>query len=430
MECHWRRRLHSLAIKQQGWNGLIFLAYEWWSEALHGVLDVGHGTHFDGITRSATSFPPVILTTAAFNESLWKTIGVAVSNEARALHNAGLSGLTFWSPTIKVVRDPRPIKAAVCCKHYGAYDVDNWNGIDRYHFDVQVAERDLIETLHYPFEMCVKEGDAASLMCSYNRVNGVLACANPRLLNDTVRGLSYLHGYIVVDCDSVEVMVSGQKYLNDTPVDAVAQSLNAGLDLDCGDYVPKYGGEAIKKGKVAEAKLEEALKNLYIVLMRLGWFDGIPGNYSALGRDDICSPASLELAAEAARQGIVLLQNDNNILPLCPPPRGQKKFTVGVVGPHANATVARIMPAESLDRSDLSFPGFQQDMVEDFADANVLNNVPTIVAIFSVGGIDITTLLNNSKLQQASAIVWACYPGAEGGRTIADVLYGKYNPGN
>ncbi|KAF9590967.1 hypothetical protein IFM89_000512 [Coptis chinensis] len=116
----------------------------------------------------------------------------------------------------------------------------------------------MIETLHYPFEMCVKEGYAASLMCSYNRVNGVPACAHPKLLNETIRGLWDLHG-----------------------------------------LCSKYGVEGILNGKVAEAKLDEALKNLYAVLMRLGWFDGSPGNYGALGRDDICSPASLELAAES-----------------------------------------------------------------------------------------------------------------------------------
>ncbi|KAF9622314.1 hypothetical protein IFM89_031117 [Coptis chinensis] len=97
----------------------------------------------------------------------------------------------------------------------------------------------MIETLHYPFEMCVKEGDAAGLMCSYNKVNGVPACADPKLLNETIRGLWDLHGYIVADCISVEVMVSGHKYLNDTPVSTVTQSMKAGLDLDCGDFVPK-----------------------------------------------------------------------------------------------------------------------------------------------------------------------------------------------
>ncbi|KAG9441258.1 hypothetical protein H6P81_017112 [Aristolochia fimbriata] len=81
--------------------------YNWWSEALHGVSDVGHGTHFDQTVPGATSFPTVILTAASFNETLWKTIGQVVSTEARAMYNLGKAGLTFWSPNINVVRDPR-----------------------------------------------------------------------------------------------------------------------------------------------------------------------------------------------------------------------------------------------------------------------------------------------------------------------------------
>ncbi|KAF9589066.1 hypothetical protein IFM89_018328 [Coptis chinensis] len=246
--------------------------------------------------------------------------------------------------------------------------------------------------------MCVKEGDATSLMCSYNRVNGVPACADPKLLNETIRGLWDLHG----------------------------------LWRLCS----KYEVEAVLNGKVAEAKLDEALKNLYVILMRLGWFDGSPGNYGALGRDDIYSPASLELVAEAARQCIVSLKNENNILPFRPPPCDKKRFIVGVVGPHANAIEAMIgnyalkssvtcryvtplaglgsyvdvkyapgctdvkckcdagikaaidatrdtdvtvlfvgldlsIEAESLDRTDLNSPGYQQKLIEDFTDTNV-----------------------------------------------------------
>ncbi|XP_037497975.1 probable beta-D-xylosidase 5 [Jatropha curcas] len=81
--------------------------YNWWSEALHGVSSTGPGTFFVEVVPGATSFPTVILTTAAFNESLWKTIGQAVSTEARAMYNLGRAGLTFWSPVINVVRDPR-----------------------------------------------------------------------------------------------------------------------------------------------------------------------------------------------------------------------------------------------------------------------------------------------------------------------------------
>ncbi|KAJ4835984.1 hypothetical protein Tsubulata_022938 [Turnera subulata] len=176
--------------------------YEWWSEALHGVSNVGPGTFFDDLVPSSTSFPTVITSAASFNESLWKTIGQAVSTEARAMYNLGRAGLTYWSPNINVVRDPRwgraietpgedpfvvgkyaanyvrglqdvegtenfkdlnsrPLKVSSCCKHYAAYDVDNWKGIVRESYDARVAEQDMVETFLRPFEMCIKEGDVA-----------------------------------------------------------------------------------------------------------------------------------------------------------------------------------------------------------------------------------------------------------------------------
>ncbi|KAJ4850172.1 putative beta-D-xylosidase 5 [Turnera subulata] len=243
--------------------------YEWWSEALHGVSNVGPGTFFDDLVPGATSFPTVITSAASFNESLWKTIGQAVSTEARAMYNLGRAGLTYWSPNINVVRDPRwgraietpgedpyvvgkyaanyvrglqdvegtenskdlnsrPLKVSSCCKHFAAYDVDNWKGVERYGFDARVTEQDMVETFLRPFEMCVKEGDVSSIMCSYNRVDGIPACADPKLLNQTIRGEWDLHGYIVSDCDSIEVLVDGHHWLGDTKEDAVAHTLRAG----------------------------------------------------------------------------------------------------------------------------------------------------------------------------------------------------------
>ncbi|XP_043708568.1 beta-xylosidase/alpha-L-arabinofuranosidase 1-like [Telopea speciosissima] len=518
-------KVAQLGDKAMGVQRLNLPGYEWWSEALHGVSDVGPGTRFNQTVPAATSFPTVILTTSSFNETLWKTIGEVVSDEARAMYNLGLAGLTFWSPTINVARDPRwgritetpgedpfvvgsyavnyvrglqdvkgfeisrtpnsrPLKVGACCKHFAAYDVDNWKGTDRYHFDAQVTARDMIETFIEPFRMCVKDGDVASVMCSYNRVNGIPVCADPELLNGTIRQHWNLNGYIVADCDSVEVMVNGHKFLNDTPVEAVGQALNAGMDLDCGKYYPNYATSAVKQGKVKESEIDESLKNLFIVLMRLGWFDGSPGGYSGLGKNDVCSPAHLELSAEAARQGIVLLKNDKNTLPLI---IGTGKPKFAVVGPHANASVAMIgnyalksgvachysipideiaengdvvyaagcqnvkcpnsdgigqavqvskqadatfifvgldlsIEAESLDRNDLNFPGFQKSLITQISEAATK---PVIVVIFSAGGIDISFLQQDPKVQ---AIVWAGYPGAEGGRAIADVIFGKYNP--
>ncbi|KAL7129715.1 hypothetical protein ABFS83_13G086800 [Erythranthe nasuta] len=502
--------------------------YEWWSEALHGISDVGqagnHVTHFDDVIPGATSFPTVILTSATFNQSLWKKIGQAVSTEARAMYNLGHAGLTFWSPNINVVRDPRwgraletpgedpfvagryavnyvrglqdvegsteddevadldsrPLKVSACCKHYAAYDVDNWLGVDRYHFDAIVTEQDMMETFQRPFEMCVKEGDVSSVMCSYNKINGIPACADPRLLKDTIRGEWNLRGYIVSDCDSLDVMLDAQKWLNDEPVDAVAQTLKAGLDLDCGYYYPNYANTSVRMGKVKEAELDSALKNLYNVLMRLGFFDGSP-KYEKLGKSDICSHENIELATEAARQGIVLLKNANQTLPL----KSNKIKTIAVVGPHANATSAMIgnyagvpcrftspidgfskygkvkyetgcgevfckneslifpavraakkadatvlvvgldltVEAESLDRTDLLLPGYQQQLIQQVSSQS---RGPVILVIMSAGGVDISFAKDDPNIQ---SIIWAGYPGEEGGHAIADVVFGKANPG-
>ncbi|KAJ4715464.1 Beta-D-xylosidase [Melia azedarach] len=479
------------------------------------------GTYFDSVVPGATSFPPVILTTASFNESLWKKLGQAVSTEARAMNNLGRSGLTFWSPTINVVRDPRwgritetpgedpfivgryavnyvrglqdvegyenttdlftrPLKVSACCKHYTAYDVDNWKGVDRFLFDARVTEQDMAETFQPPFETCVREGDVSSVMCSYNQVNGIPTCADPKLLKQTIRDEWNLHGYIVSDCDSIQVMVEHQKFLNDTKEDAVARTLRAGLDLDCGDYYTNHTVSAVQQGKVRETDIDNSLKYLYVVLMRLGWFDGNP-KYKSLGKNDICSQQNMELAAEAAREGIVLLKNDDNTLPL-----DNAVFkNLALVGPHANATLAMIgnyagipcryispidgfsaygkanyakgcdnvacktdssissaveaaknadatvilvgldlsVEAESLDRVDLYLPGYQTQLVNKVTEAA---KGPVILVVMSAGGVDISFAKNNSKIK---AILWAGYPGEEGGRAIADVVFGKYNPG-
>nr|GMD08228.1 beta-xylosidase/alpha-L-arabinofuranosidase 1-like [Ipomoea batatas] len=520
-------KVRQLGDKAQGVERIGLPSYNWWSEALHGVSDIGDGaTQFseDGVP-GATSFPMVITTAAAFNESLWRRIGEAVSSEARAMHNLGHAGLTYWSPNINPVRDPRwgraletpgedpfvvgkyavnfvrglqdvegssgndttdlnarPLKVAACCKHYAAYDVDNWKGVTREHFDSRVTEQDMLETFLKPFEMCVKDGDVASVMCSYNRVNGIPTCADPKLLKDTIRGEWDLHGYIVSDCDSIDVMVNDHKWLSDQPEDAVAQTLKAGkcLDLDCGEFYTNYTSGAVVQGKVREAEIDKALKNLYTVLMRLGFFDGSP-KFEKLGKNDICSKENIELATEAAREGIVLLKNDNTALPLNP----QNFKTLAVVGPHANATEVMIgnykgvpcnytspvdgfsaytkvdfqmgcadvickndslifpamraaekadatvilagldliVEAESLDREDLLLPGFQTQLINQVASAA---KGPVILVLMSAGGLDISFAKDNNKIP---AILWAGYPGEEGGRAIAEVIFGKFTPG-
>ncbi|XP_028091365.1 probable beta-D-xylosidase 2 isoform X2 [Camellia sinensis] len=348
--------------------------YEWWSEALHGVSDVGPGTKFGGDFPGSTSFPQVISTAASFNASLWEQIGRAVSDEARAMYNGGMAGLTYWSPNVNIFRDPRwgrgqetpgedpvlagkyaasyvkglqgnddgdRLKVAACCKHYTAYDLDNWSGIDRFHFNARVSKQDMEDTFDVPFRECVLEGKVASVMCSYNQVNGIPTCADPKLLRHTIRGNWRLNGYIVSDCDSVGVFYNNQHYTS-TPEEAAADAIKAGLDLDCGPFLGTHTEDAIKRGILSESDVNGALVNTISIQMRLGMFDGEPSGhrYGKLGPKDVCTPAHQELALEAARQAIVLLKNRGGLsaLPLSP----RRHRNVAVIGPNSDVTVTMV----------------------------------------------------------------------------------------
>lgn len=187
--------------------------------------------------------------------------------------------------------------------------------------------------------MCVKEGKVASVMCSYNQVNGKPTCADPNLLKRTVRGQWHLDGYIVSDCDSVGVFFSNQHFTS-TPEEAAADAIKAGLDLDCGPFLALHTQDAVKKGLLTEADVNDALVNTLTVQMRLGMFDGEPSAqpYGHLGPRDVCTPGHQDLAHQAATQGIVLLKNAGPSLPLSP----RRYRTVAVIGPNSNVTVTMI----------------------------------------------------------------------------------------
>jgi xylan 1,4-beta-xylosidase len=193
--------------------------YEWWSELLHGVA-YSPGVSFGGDLPAATSFPMPINLGATFNMSLVHSIAGIISTEARAFNNGGRAGLVFFTPNINIFRDPRwgrgqetpgedpfltskyvvslisglehgederYLKIAADCKHFDAYDLEGWNGTDRFHFDARVSDQDLVETYLPPFESCVKDAKVASIMCSYNSINGIPACANRYFLQTIAR---------------------------------------------------------------------------------------------------------------------------------------------------------------------------------------------------------------------------------------------------
>ncbi|KAL0701058.1 hypothetical protein Bca4012_057180 [Brassica carinata] len=504
-----------LVSKATGVSRLGIPDYNWWSEALHGVSDVGGGSNFKGPVPGATSFPQVILTAASFNVSLFQAIGKVVSTEARAMYNVGVGGLTFWSPNINIFRDPRwgrgqetpgedptlaskyavayvkglqgtdggdpnRLKVAACCKHYTAYDVDNWKDVHRYTFNSVVNQQDMDDTFQPPFRSCVVDGNVASVMCSYNQVNGKPTCADPDLLSGVIRGQWKLNGYIVSDCDSVEVMYASQHYTK-TPEEAVAKSMLAGLDLNCDHFTGQHAIGAVKAGLVNESDVDTAISNNFATLMRLGFFNGDPKKqpYGNLGPQDVCTAENQELAREAARQGIVLLKNSNGSLPFSP----SAIKTLAVIGPNANVTETMIgnyhgvpckyttplqglvetvsatyqqgcpnvacteadidsatslaasadavvlvmgtdlsIEREDHDRIDLFLPGKQQQLVTEVTKAA---KGPVVLVIMSGGGLDVTFAKNNEKI---TSIMWVGFPGQAGGLAIADVIFGRYNP--
>jgi len=190
--------------------------YQWWNEALHGVyLRLPHNA-----TTKATSFPAPINLAATFHTDLINNVAKAISTEARSAANENITGLDFFTPNINIVRDPRwgrgqetpgedpfltsqyvyalvrglqegedsrYLKIGVTCKHYNAYDMELWNHTDRWHFDAQVSDLDLVETFLPPFETCIRDAKVTSIMTSLNAVNGVPACAHKFLLQTIAR---------------------------------------------------------------------------------------------------------------------------------------------------------------------------------------------------------------------------------------------------
>ncbi|KAL4180798.1 hypothetical protein AMTRI_Chr12g234200 [Amborella trichopoda] len=304
--------------------------YKWSSEVLHGVSNIGRGTHFDAkIAPGATCFPNV------------------VSTKARAMFNLGMPSLTYWSPNINVVRDPR-----WGCKletpggdlyTVGCYATNYVGGLQ------DVIERDMVETMVRPFEMCIKDGDVSSVMCSYNR-----------LLGDTIRVEWTLNGYIVSDCDSLEVMYHGHQFLNDTQEDIVAKTMRARLDLDCGNYYPNYTYLAIQQGKIGELDADKALVNLYIVQLDSHCRD------TNMFEDVVC-------ASKTTDATVLILGLDIQI------------------------------EAECRDRNDIFLSGQQVELI----------NIVMAIAggLIMSGGVDINLTKNNWFVR---AMLWAGSPDGEG----------------
>ena len=338
-------------------------SYNWWSEACHGVRQDGY-----------TVYPQPIGLAAAFSEKLVFDVFSQVSDEARANWNRsdhsvkhvgmgevyypGNPELTFWCPNVNIFRDPRwgrgqetcgedPYLNAVlgvqtvlgmqdpkngyfktCAKHYAVH-----SGPEplRHSMNVEPTNRDLWETYLPAFKALVKKGNVREVMCAYQRFEGKPCCTSDRLLIDILRNKWDYKGIVLTDCDAINNFFNRGQH--ETHKDGLSASVDAvlnGTDLECGKVFMSLT-EGLNKGLIEEDVLDSHLRNTLTGRFELGMFDPaemLP--WAKIPASDISSEKHNELATQAARESMVLLEN-SGVLPL-----SKNIKTLAVVGPNAD----------------------------------------------------------------------------------------------
>ena len=341
-------------------------SYNWWSEACHGVRQGGY-----------TVYPQPIGMAAAFNAQLVYDVFSQVSDEARANWNRsdhnqfnvpqgvtyypGNPELTFWCPNVNIFRDPRwgrgqetcgedpymnailglqtvlgmqgndphYLKTHACAKHYAVH-----SGPEplRHSMNVEPTNRDLWETYLPAFKTLVKKGNVREVMCAYQRFEGKPCCTSDRLLIDILRNKWGYDGLVVTDCDAINNFFNrGQHETHKDPLSASVDAVLNGTDLECGKVFMNLA-DGLKQGLIKETDLDGHLRRTLTGRFELGMFD--PADmlpWAKLGPDVISSEKHDQLATQAARESMVLLENNIGVLPL-----SKSIKTLAVLGPNAD----------------------------------------------------------------------------------------------
>ena len=336
-------------------------AYNWWNEILHGVARSPY---------RVTSFPQAIGMAATWDEESIHRMAVYASDEGRAIYNDATAqgksgiflGLTYWSPNINIFRDPRwgrgqetygedpfltgamgarfveglqgddPVylKSSACAKHYAVHSGPEWN---RHTYDARVSDYDLWDTYLPAFRQLVVDAGVTGVMCAYNSFFGQPCCGNDLLMMDILLNQWGFDGYTTSDCGAIEDFFKTHNTHPDA-ASAAADAVLHGTDCECaanGAYAAL--DEALKRGLITEEQLDVSLKRLFKIRFRLGMFDPaerVP--YASIPLSVLECDAHREHALTMARKSMVLLRNENDLLPL---DRGAIR-KIAVVGPNAD----------------------------------------------------------------------------------------------
>lgn len=490
-------------------------AYNYWSEALHGV----------GRNGRATVFPQAIGMAATWDKELIHEVATAISDEGRAKYHAALKrngftaqyqGLTFWSPNVNIFRDPRwgrgqetwgedpfltgemaaefvkglqgddpkYLKTAACAKHYAVHSGPEK---DRHHFNAVVTQRELYDTYLPAFKKLVTEAGVESVMGAYNRTLDEVCCASELLIENILRGEWNFQGHFVSDCGALSDFHLNHKVTKDA-AESAALALQRGCDLGC-DHVFDEIPEAIRRGLITEADVDRSLERTLTTRFKLGMFDpdeDVP--FTSISMDVVASDAHRQLAYRTATESVVLLKNKNNVLPIKPAvqkifitgptatslevllgnyygfnnqmltllegitsripegmgmeyhpgtplkhPREIKSTWAPMMAQSADFTIVcagnssflegeegeSLLSPQNGDRENISLPQSQIDYIKELA----IHGARIILIL--TGGSPIA-LGEVEDMVEAILFVW--YPGMEGGRAVADVLFGDISP--
>jgi beta-glucosidase len=379
---------------------------------------------------------------------------------------------------------PKYMKVAACAKHYAVHSGPEG---ERHTFNAIVSKRDLYGTYLPAFKKLVVEAKVEAVMGAYNRLLDEPCNASKLLLVDILRGEWGFDGHVVSDCGALTDIHANHKVTKDA-AESAALALLAGCDLGC-DHVYNYIPEAIERGLITEKDMDRALERTLTTRFRLGMFDPpkmVP--YASIPMGVVACKKHRQLAYQISTESVVLLKNKGNILPIRPQVKSMMvtgpvatsmevllgnyygfneqmiTFLEGVVGRlpegvgfeyhpgcmliHSNAipkTWAPFMAAEkdivlafmgtspllegeegeallapaNGDRSDIALPAVQVEYLKQ------LSTHGAKVVLVLTGGSPIT--LGEAE-NLAEAILWVGYPGQEGGRAVASVLFGDVVP--
>ena len=506
-------KVEQLMMESPSIDRLGVKKYNWWNECLHGVARNG----------KATVFPQAIGLAASFDPDMMHRIAEAIALEARAKFNLNkkvgymdrYAGLTFWSPNVNLFRDPRwgrgqetygedpylisklgvsfvkglqgdgeILKVAAMAKHYAVH-----SGPEklRHVFNAEVSRHQLWNTYLPAFQALVVEADVEGVMGAYNRTNGKPCCAHSYLMDEVLRKKWNFDGYFVSDCWALADFHEGHKITANAEASA-ALALGSGCNLNCGSTYPSLI-KAIEGGLTSEEVIDDNLRQLLPTKFKLGLFDkegSVP--YDKIGREVIRSKEHIDLTYESALKSIVMLKNDNNLLPLDPEMNNlfvtgpmasniqallanyyglsgnMRTILEGVVDNVSDHTAVRFVQGSLMDRPNINpmdwyseesevadvtiaVMGISQLLEGEEGEAiaspsagdreyinlpphqieflKLLRSKAKHLVVVLTGG---SAISSPEVHEMADAILYAWYPGEQGGQAIGDLIFGKASP--